>query len=163
MPALLPIAALHRGAVTLQGELDAEELQFDLNDPCLAVRQPLRFDVVGELMGDEVLVQGALELPLDCVCVRCLEPFVLHVHLSPWSALLPLSGEDAAPRVDEAVDLTPQIREDTLLSLPQHPVCRPECGGLPSQGPVTTTPEGSSNAVRRGPSAWSVLDTLKLD
>ena len=72
MPALLSIAALHRGSVTLQGELAVEELQFDLNDPCLAVRQPLRFDVVGELMGDEVLVQGDLELPLDCLCVRCL-------------------------------------------------------------------------------------------
>lgn len=163
MPVLISIAALNHGVVQLEGELAAEELALDLNDPCIVSRLPLHYQLAAEFMGDEVFVQGELEARLDCVCVRCLEPFEHVLRVSPWSALFPLSGEDALPMVDEAVDLTPQIREDSLLALPQHPVCRPECRGLSSQGLDSTKPTGASDDLRRVPSAWSVLDTLKLD
>ena len=163
MALLIPVGDLNHETVRLEGELTAEELALDLNDPCIASRQPMRYQIVAELMGPEVLVQGDLEMRLDCTCVRCLEPFEFVLRLSPWSAMIPLSGEDALPLVDEAVDLTPQIREDSLLALPQHPVCRPECRGLSSQGLDSMKPQRSSDDLRREPSAWSVLDTLKLD
>jgi len=163
MPLLLTLAALHHGSVQLSGELSPEDLGFDLHDPCIEVRQPLEYELTAELMGDEILVQGTLVTALDCRCVRCLEPFELELRVDPWAAMLPLKGEDAVPVVAEAVDLTPQIREDSLIALPQHPVCRPECRGLPSPVPGSTVPGSSPEEKKRTPSAWSVLDKLKLD
>lgn len=164
MPVLVSLAALQHGTVRLSGQLTPEEADWALDDPCVSVLQPLTYDFSAQLMDREVFVEGELEVTLDCRCVRCLEPFEFRLRLAPWTALIPLDGEEAAPRVDESVDLTAQIREDSLLSLPRHPVCRPECRGLPSQGPDSTKPETSSDEMRRvPPSAWSVLDRLKLD
>ena len=40
---------------------------------------------------------------------------------------------------NDCVDLTPFVREDILLEFPQHPLCKPDCGGLKTsqtwQGP----------------------------
>ncbi len=36
----------------------------------------------------------------------------------------------AVPIKNDCVDLTPWVREDILLGFPQHPLCRPDCGGL---------------------------------
>lgn len=164
MPLLVSIASLQQHeTVRLSGELSAEAMAWGLNDPCVEALKPLRYELEVQLMGRDIFVEGEIEMPFDCRCVRCLEPFEHRLRLFPWSALLPLDGEDAAPVMDEGVDLTPQIREDTLLGLPQHPVCRPECRGLPSQVPDSTRPQGSSDVLRRVPSAWSALDSLKLD
>lgn len=165
MPLTLSLAALQHGTVRLQGEISAEDMALELNDPCLSAGRPLRYEIAAEMMGDEVLLQGWLETTLDCHCVRCLEPFEHVLRVDPWAALLALKGEDAAPVMAEAVDLTPQIREDSLLALPQHPVCRPECRGIPTEGPATSTPDSPSSVKdkRQVASAWSVLDKLKLD
>jgi len=88
------------------------------------------------------------------------------LRIDPWAALLPLDGEDAAPVVGEAVDLTPQMREDSLLALPQHPVCSPECRGVPLENMASSASGGvSSDAIetQSASSAWSALDALKLD
>lgn len=168
MPLLVSIASLQQhGTVRLSGELSAEAMAWELSDPCVEALKPLRYELEVQLMGREIFVEGEIEMPFDCRCVRCLEPFEHRLRLFPWSALIPLDGEEAAPLLDEGVDLTPQIREDSLLGLPQHPVCRPECRGLPSQVPDSMRPQGSpqdsSDALRRVPSAWSALDSLKLD
>ncbi len=163
MPLLVSLVALHHGNVQLQGELAVSELALDLADPCVDPHRPLTYDLVAEMMGDEVFVQGSVEMILDCRCVRCLEPFEYPLRLTPWATLIPVQGEDAVQLVGEAVDLTPQIREDSLLALPLHPVCRPDCRGIPLPGPGAAAPEISSDDVSRPSSAWSALDTLKLD
>jgi uncharacterized metal-binding protein YceD (DUF177 family) len=56
------------------------------------------------------------------------------------------------------VNLTPYIREDILLALPQHPLCEPECGGLKPPASLKDPGEMSEKAS----SAWSELDKLKL-
>ncbi len=163
MPLLLSLVALHHGSVHLQGVLAVDELALGLADPCLEAKRPLTYDLVAEMMGDEVFVQGSLETILDCRCVRCLEPFEYPLRLTPWATLIEIQGEDAVELVGEAVDLTPQIREDSLLALPLHPVCRPDCRGIPLPGPGTAASGISSDDSSRPSSTWSALDTLKLD
>lgn len=164
MALLVSLAALQKGSVQLYGEISAEELGLDTLDPCVVPSAPIRYDVTAEMMGADVLVQGIVEVPLKCQCVHCLEPFDHVLRLDPWASLLVLQGEDATPVVNDSVDLTPQVREDSLLALPQHPLCKPGCNTLP--GSVSETrdkPEDSSGSVPRASSAWSILDTLKLE
>lgn len=164
MPILVSVAALRKGEeVHLQGVEPPETMAWELHDPCIEARRPLSYALRAELMGHEVFVEGAVETILDCQCVRCLEPFEFRLRLEDWSCLLALEGEDAVDLVDESVDLTPHIREDSLLALPQHPLCRPECPGMTRQPQEPGSRSPASDEARGVSSAWSVLDQLKLD
>ncbi len=147
----------------LRGELAPGDLDIDPKDVVIRVEKPLVYDIEVEKLEDSLLVQGSLSLPLSCDCVRCLERFEHVVLLDPWSAHLPLQGEDAVPVTNDMVDLTPYIREDILLNFPQHPLCGSECGGLPKstmdKAEQARTPEKSEAET----SAWGELNKLKLD
>jgi uncharacterized protein len=113
-------------------------------------------------MEQSLLVQGSLQLPLQCECVRCLKSFEHKLKLSHWARLLPLEGEEKTPVDNDCVDLTPYLREDILLEFPQHPLCETECRGLPAnqtgKAKRTTKPEASTQQS----SAWNELDKLKF-
>ncbi len=164
MALYVPLAALEKGVVRLTGRLTPEELGIDLgNDPCLRVTRPIEYDLSIEKTGNDLFLDGWVETLVDCTCVRCLEPFQFAMRLDPWDCVLPLEGEDAPPIQHESVDLTPRIREDSLLALPQHPLCRPDCQGVALQEPDSKTPQDLSDEKSRSVSAWSVLDQLNLE
>jgi uncharacterized protein len=129
------VATLH--VVKLDGELSAEELDLDIHDETLQARQPLKYEIEVERIEQSLLLRGRLNLLLDCECVRCLKPFKYRLSLDSWACHVPLEGEEAAegeqaaPIVNDCVDLTPYLREDILLEFPQHPLCDAECHGLP--------------------------------
>ncbi len=75
MPLKINLRHLEEHEVRLQGELPAGELDFDLHDELIRAEKPLRYDLTAEKLHDAVLVQGRLELTLDCQCVRCLKSF----------------------------------------------------------------------------------------
>jgi uncharacterized metal-binding protein YceD (DUF177 family) len=60
------------------------------------------------------------------------------------------------------VDLTPYLREDILLEFPQHPLCDPECGGLPDAKSGNANNATSAGKPNEGSSAWAELNKLKL-
>ena len=143
--------------IRLEGELAAAELDFDLHDEMIRAEQPLRYDLTVEKLSDALLVTGSLKLVLDCQCVRCLKAFKHKLVLEDWTCHLPLAGEEKAAVNNDCVDLTPFVREDMLLEFPQHPLCKPDCGGLKkSQAPKTGGKDRSESA------AWAELDKLKL-
>ena len=84
-------------------------------------------------------------------------PVTRELELPDWACHLPLKGDDATPISNDLVNLTPYIREDILLALPQHPLCEPECRGL--KLPASVDPGEKSD---KASSAWSELDKLKL-
>lgn len=142
--------------VHLEGELSAEELQLENNDPLVVAKEPLKYDVNVQKNGSDILAQGRLELPLQCECARCLKPFKYKVLLEDWAALIPLHGDEKAPVENDLVDLTPYVREDILLNFPQHPLCSEECTGLP----VRTDQKQKQTQSSSG--AWSELNKLKF-
>jgi len=142
--------------VHLEGELAPEELPLDYNDPLVVAKEPLTYDINVQKNGSDILAQGRLELPLQCECARCLKPFEYKVLLEDWAALIPLQGEEKATIENDLVDLTPYVREDILLSFPQHPLCSEECTGLPARSDQKQKPAQSPSA------AWSELNKLKL-
>ena len=143
--------------IELEGKLPVEELDIDSRDEIIQLKQPLEYRLEAQKLTDSLLLQGRLRLVLDCKCVRCLKPFQYPLDIPDWTCHLPLIGEEAVPVVNDCVDLTPYIREDILLSFPQHPLCRQECGGLPG-----TSVGSSKQTEQTAPSAWSELNKLKL-
>ncbi|HNQ88973.1 MAG TPA: YceD family protein [Verrucomicrobiota bacterium] len=153
---------LERHAVTLAGSISPAELDLVIADELIRAPHPLRYCLTVERVAEGLLVTGQLELLLACVCARCLKPFAHTVRLDPWTCHLPLEGEEAVPLHGDLVDLTAPVREDILLSFPQHPLCEPECRGLPSAARNTApTPDPGAQSTG-GASAWAALDKLNL-
>ena len=81
-----------------------------------------------------VYVSGRLKTATAVKCVRCLMDTFVPVAVSleellfyPASSTPP--GEIAIGE-DGHVDLSPLVRELTILELPFHPICKPDCLGL---------------------------------
>ncbi len=157
---------LDRGPVTLKGELTAEDLELTDIDELIRVGGPIQYDLEAAKMERSVLVQGKLELTLECECARCLKPFEWELQVADWKCLLALDGEEAVPVASDCVDLTPQIREDILLELPQRPLCQPDCRGMPNRagGKPKSTAKKTGKAGQGGAVSpdWTALNKLKF-
>jgi len=160
MPLLINLRHLEKHDVTLQGELPVADLDIDTRDEMVQALKPLQYQLEVQQLDDALLVRGRLVLPLACECVRCLKPFEFRLELADWACHIPLEGEEKAAIVSDCVDLTPFLREDMLLELPQHPLCKPDCGGL-KKSSVGKTKKNSPGATKNSP-AWSALDKLKF-
>ena len=158
MPLTFNLRHIDKKDLSLCGTLPAEELELELHDDISRASGPLAYELAVQLMEGAALVQGKVSLPMEFTCVRCLKQFERPLVLDGWVCHLPLVGDDAEPVVNDLVNLTPHVREDILLALPQHPLCDPECGGLklPQREAPSRTPE-------KAPSAWDELDKLKLN
>jgi len=150
-------------AVHLQGEMPIEELDFDTRDEAIQAGPPLVYDLQVEQFERGLLVTGRLRLDLNCQCVRCLKPFRHHLVLENWTRHLSLEGEESVPVLNDCVDLTPFVREDMLLEFPQHPLCDPECQGLPQTAVGRAKNTSSIGQPESGSPAWNELNKLKLE
>ena len=161
MPLELNIRHLKHNSVTLRGDLPAAELGLDEIDELIHATLPLRHDLVAERYEHGILLQGSLKITLQCECSRCLKTYSLEVNLDPWSCLLPLEGVDRVAVNNDCVDLTPCLREDIVLALPQHPLCEPACRGLPA-AQTRFKPSGGAEVGGETASPWAELNKLKL-
>ncbi len=162
MPLLINLRHLEAHNVHLRGELSVADLDVDSRDEVIQVAHPLQHDLEVQKLEGGLLIQGQLKLVLECQCVRCLKPFAYTVDLQNWTCHLPLQGEEAALVSNDCVDLTPYVREDILLEFPQHPLCDPECRGLPKTYVGKAEKTGSTGQPEAGSSAWNELNKLKF-
>ncbi len=160
MPLTVNLRQLQAETQELSGELPPAELGLEGLDEALLLTRPLQYELTATFMDDAILVQGSLQLPMECECVRCLKRFPFTLELPDFAAHLLLAGEEAVPIVDDSVDLTPFLREDILLTLPQHPLCKPDCRGLSQLAAGGAS--GLTSQTNAGASPWSVLNELKL-
>jgi uncharacterized protein len=162
MAILINLRHLERKDVVLQGEASAEELDLGSLDELVKLDGPVGYDLVAEQMQEGILVQGEVRATLACECSRCLKPFKMALDLENWACHVALEGEEAATVKDDSVDLTPYLREDILLELPQRPLCKPDCGGLPPKAGGKTKKKTESKRDEQKASAWDELNKLKL-
>jgi uncharacterized protein len=78
-----------------------------------------------------VLLKGQFSTEFEVECVRCLEPFHLKLKV-PMEEMLSFSAaRDSIYVIDEGwLDLRQPLREQIMLALPIHSLCRPDCKGL---------------------------------
>lgn len=160
MGLIINLRHLDRSNISLKGELSVAELDIETHDEMMRANKPLKYQLEVQQMDDDLLVRGKLLLPLDCECVRCLKPFEHKLQFKDWACLIPLKGEEAVKVDGDTVDLTPFLREDILLELPQHPLCKPDCGGL--KKPSVGKPKKNSTSDVKTSSTWAELEKLKF-
>ena len=160
MPLVINLRHLDEQSVRLEGQLPVAELDIDPHDEVIQLAQPLQHALEVQKLEDSLLVQGRLELNLKCQCVRCLKPFQYQLKLDAWTCHLPLQGEDSVTIANDCVDLTPYVREDILLEFPRHPLCGPQCRGLPKTSTGKAKKAGAAGTT--GSSAWAELNKLKF-
>jgi uncharacterized metal-binding protein YceD (DUF177 family) len=122
---------LEMQGVELSGILPVKELDINGLDKVIHPNHDLKYEFAIQKIEKKLLLNGSLSIDVDCECVRCLKSFVYHIELNQWSLTLNLEGEEKVKIENDTVDLTPYLREDIVLSLPLHPVCEPECAGMP--------------------------------
>jgi uncharacterized protein len=117
------VVHLDTGAVTLGDDLVLHFLRGDIN----LIRST-----------DSVLAEGQIDTALNSECVGCLATISLPVtvQLDDLLFALPYASRNTHQyRISENgwvyADLA--LREQILLSIPQSPLCRPDCRGLCSQ------------------------------
>ncbi|MGA4642973.1 YceD family protein [Limisphaera sp. 4302-co] len=161
-PLQVSLERLVREDIRLAGTLTAEELELETRDAMIAVGGPLRYALQVSRVSHDLLLEGRLELELDCTCVRCLRPVRHRVLLEQWRCVVPLTGPERAIPEGDLVDLTPYVRDDILLAFPLHPLCEPGCPGLlhsePGRAALADPWKGWA-----APSVWSKLDELNLE
>ena len=148
---------LHNEQLHLEGKLTPAELELALGGD-EALMQPdgdLTYQITASESDDTLIVFGQLQMNFTAECGRCLKPFSFPVNLPQWAVALPLKGDDAIEFSDDSVDLTPWLREDILLGLPQHPLCGSACEGLVFQQ------ETPPPAAEKPSEDWSKLDDWK--
>jgi uncharacterized protein len=131
------VLRLNVGFLLKEGVGYSREFTFD--EPIVQVADDL---TVNNLAGSVTLTrtpqglyaQGRLTATVDYECSRCLESFDQRVSVR-MAELYHFPPESAPPDslivTDDAhLDLTPVVREDFLLSIPMHALCRPDCKGL---------------------------------
>lgn len=137
------------GGLRLEGEESADIL--DLHDEKLRPVGPIRYALDVGLSGSGLFATGSLALDVEAECGSCLERFVHPVRIDDFAMQTELTGA-------ETVDLTPQVREDTLLALPAYPRCdwngKKACKGPPALGHEASGGEPAPT--------WAELDKLKI-
>ncbi len=122
----------------------ASELQALLDGDGITLRSPIHGAVTLMHTTEGILVTGILDIIVETTCDRCLELFEVPVEIEleetfrpsidikSGAALPRVAGEELATRIDEhhILDLLEVVRQDTLLAIPMHPVCQPNCAGL---------------------------------
>lgn len=108
--------------------------------------------------------RGRLQADLAAECARCLTPFDQSVssRISELFVYPPENAIEGALVVDDDVhvDLGPLLREDMLLAVPMHALCRPDCKGLcPTCGQNWNEGPCDCHAETRDP-RWAALTQL---
>lgn len=135
---------LNRSDGSITGfELDIEANDVDLESDFARVNG--RVISRGTVANEEThtVVEAEVEAPLFIDCSRCLKEIPLQQQLSFRTAFVCDDGlsDDQEVELDlrdlelsfsdeDEVDLVDVIREQIMLSLPAHPLCKEDCKGL---------------------------------
>jgi len=117
---------------------------------------PVNCDLYAQVVDEMLIVRGTLSVPLKVRCARCTQIFSTTVTDSGFLRDFPgIQGS-------EEVDVTEDIREAILLSLPHFPLCDDECKGLCVRcgRDLNDGPCGCRKTESNG--AWGALNSLNL-
>ncbi len=127
----------------------------ELEDPEVRFEQEIRYALTAQIRSNALIVTGRLEAPVTLRCGRCLRRFARRLRVNDFVFHQELHGEDF-------IDLTPQLREDIILELPQRALCDESCKGL---CPVCGTDLNQTVCQCRATPAeprWQALDQLNI-
>ena len=136
---VIDVTRLDPAGEDLVGEVDC----VDLDEPFVKPFGGIRYRLTAQVFGTELLVRGHLEQDFDLVCSRCGKDFDDTVKVDDFTQSYELTEQT------QEVDLTADVRESIILTLPTYPVCRESCPGIEQK---EATPADDR---------WNVLDNLQ--
>lgn len=117
-----------------------ERATFYVQEGARALDKDLEIDFLqGEIQfirtNQGIYAQGRLQTRVNVACVRCLESLSYPLDFEIAEQYLFSYPEDAQEpvylvTVDGTIDITEPTRQQIWVSLPAHPLCRPDCRGL---------------------------------
>ena len=129
---------------------DGEELEGEVE--CVGLDEEfvksfggVRYRLNAQLFGTELLVRGHLEQDFDLVCSRCGKDFDDTIHVDDFTQSYQIDEKNPE------VDLTEDVRESIILTLPTYPVCVETCPGIEQQ------------VEKPKDDRWDVLNSLKVE
>ena len=127
----------------------------DLDEPDVHFNREVAYDFLAQIQGNALLVTGTLKTSATLRCSRCLVAFEQTLVVGHFVFHQELHGEDF-------VDLTPNIREDIILELPQRALCQEDCRGLCPQCGKNLNEGSCQCRPKQENLRWHALDQLKL-
>jgi uncharacterized protein len=118
------------------------------------IREGLRYDLTIQVLGDELLARGRVELDLAYRCSRCAEFFATSLFDGQFDLIRDLSEKD------RLIDLTEDLREAIVVGFPSCPLCSDNCKGLCAQCGVNLNNQ-SCQCKPVEDDRWSVLQDFK--
>jgi uncharacterized metal-binding protein YceD (DUF177 family) len=126
--------------------------------------------------GDDYLLRGALHGDLETPCARCLEPALVHVDVPMTTTFVPAGTEDVGGEEDEdadpdlvtfkggEIDLSDELRDAIVLTIPFNPLCDEACRGLCPLcgGNRNLVPCTHAAATPKTPGVLAALGKIKL-
>lgn len=136
------------------------DLQPAQGAPPLEPASDVSYHLLGTKTGQDLLVTGSASFLLDSVCARCMKPVRILVKAEKICLYL-----EKVP--EQEIDITPQIREELLLNIPEYIHCSPACKGLCSvcganlnDGPCGCSEKEDMETPEKD-SPWKKLDFWK--
>ena len=141
--------------------VDVPLADIDAADPRLAGEVEVDVTLASSL--DDIVVAGELHVAWSDECRRCLQPLGRELVVDVEERYAPGGGGESFPIEHGQLDLSPMVREEVLLAVPDAPLCRPDCAGLcPTCGAdLNAGPCGCDRQVRDD--RWAALDQLRLE
>jgi uncharacterized protein len=155
MPLIIETGRLANKPEKLHGNEPAVSLELNVGDQ-FRPAGPLSYDLTVQRISSELIVKGTLEIGLGCRCARCGGDFIKKIFIPDFYRNFVL------PSKNELINLTPDLREDILLSLPMVVVCSDTCRGVCGGCKVNLNREKCKCKPQAGPDAWQALDGFEI-
>jgi uncharacterized protein len=151
---IIHVNQVEKHPLHLEGEEPPAAL--DLQEEFIQLNQPLRYALDATMISGGILVRGKLATTVSATCGRCASPFEFELEVDDFVYL----HEDMSV---PSFDLTPSMREDILLLLPQRAVCSPGCEGLCPHCGQNLNDGPCGCKVRSEDPRWGALNEMNLD
>jgi len=168
---LLKLKDIPSGTSVLSLSEDVESLELQRDE--YVFYSPVKIDLEVDKSEQGIMIAGRATVPTQVECARCLSLFAdeagADFHLRYIRTRKEADTEQDSPddglyyiRYDESeIDLTDEIRQALVVSLPIRALCDPGCKGLCSLCGANLNEGGCSCSRREGHPAWSALEKLR--
>ena len=151
---------------TVDGTESSDILEFTESKWTITAKGDIQYHLYASMAGQDLVVRGKVAVPIETECARCAATFQTLLQVADLCIMREKVSE-------QEVDLTDEIREELLLSVPMRFLCSEECQGICPDCHVNLNAEKckctkskkkqkEELAVEEEESPWSVLDQLEL-
>jgi uncharacterized protein len=149
------VLQLERQELDISGTENVAFLEIE-DTELMQFKDSVSYQLRASLVNRGVLVAGSVKTAIHCVCGRCVKEFTQTVENSSICRYY----EDVT---EPELDITEDIREEMLISIPVNYLCNENCKGLcPQCGVDLNKKKCKCHEKKNGSDAWAVLDNLKL-